>query len=253
MLHIKSNEILECMYIYIYFYLDILNLFFFSYLDAKIMSFALKYSILIFTMSIASSLAQSKNSWKDKLDEDSSTYTYKHKPKSTPRPTPRPLPFKITGPRRLRDRIAIIGAGPSGIHMALALKEKGFRNVKILEKEKYLGGKSWTINYRGAPQEMGTVYLTPDYEPNIIELVEKYVPDDLVELQPASVWLDNLPGPINYTTYVAYFVGKLENTNDPATIIRLLLQAIDKYIRLHLNIFGDYEGEIMPEPTDRVR
>jgi len=32
----------------------------------------------------------------------------------------RDLPFKIPGPTSLDDRIAIVGAGPAGIHMAQA-------------------------------------------------------------------------------------------------------------------------------------
>ena len=32
---------------------------------------------------------------------------------------------RIPGPRNVNDRIAIVGGGPAGIHMALRLKEKG--------------------------------------------------------------------------------------------------------------------------------
>ena len=35
------------------------------------------------------------------------------------------VPCSIPGPRNLSHSVAIIGAGPAGIHMALKLKEKG--------------------------------------------------------------------------------------------------------------------------------
>ena len=95
--------------------------------------------------------------------------------------------FTIPSPRSYKDKIVIVGAGASGIHMALSLKEKGFTNVEILEKGPFIGGKSWTIGYRGANHEMGAVYLSPDYKTNVIPLVKKYVPNDLVHLPSADV------------------------------------------------------------------
>ena len=178
---------------------------------------------------------------------------FRYEPRKSPKLKRRTLPFEISGPRRLEDRIAIIGAGSSGIHMALEMKKKGFRNVKILEKESRLGGKSWTINYRGAPQEMGAIYLTPDYEDNVIELIKKYVPDGLVELQFSSIWLDNLPNePITYNAYVQLFLRKFMRSTNDMSNAAAIFKAINKYIKLHESIFGQYEGEIMPEPTDRV-
>ena len=45
---------------------------------------------------------------------------------------PKGKPFeKINGPCK-SSKIAIIGAGPSGVHMAYSLKLKGFKDVTIL-------------------------------------------------------------------------------------------------------------------------
>eukprot|EP00899_Mesostigma_viride_P020215 jgi/Mesvir1/28195/Mv04749-RA.1 len=39
------------------------------------------------------------------------------------------------------DAIVIIGAGASGIHMAYALSQRGYRNITLLERNDYIGGK----------------------------------------------------------------------------------------------------------------
>ena len=161
------------------------------------------------------------------------------------------LPFEVKGPKRLNDKIAIIGAGPSGIHMALMLKEKGFTNVLILERTDDLGGKSKTIRYRGAPQELGTVYLTPDYD-DIIALLNKYVPNDLVDLVSASIWMDGLPGPITYKEYVAGFLMRLLGTNNQTFAAQTIFADICRYNALHHLLFGTYDQEIMPEPSAQV-
>ena len=161
------------------------------------------------------------------------------------------LPYKVSGPKRLADKIAIIGAGPSGIHMALLLKEKGFTNVRILEKTNGVGGKSKTIQYRGAPQELGSVYLTKDYE-EVFALAKKYVPNSLVDSITASVWMDGLPGPITYPDYVGGFVFRLLGTNSTLVAVNAIFNDICRYNTLHRLFFGDYDHEIMPEPEVKV-
>ena len=94
------------------------------------------------------------------------------------------LKTKILGPTSYDDRIGIVGAGCAGIHMALLLKEKGFKNIEILEKNDRVGGKSWTYFHRNVPHELGTFYMAPDHQDNIIKLVKKYAPDELVEMVP---------------------------------------------------------------------
>jgi hypothetical protein len=62
-----------------------------------------------------------------------------------------------------RHRIAVIGAGPAGIHMASLLKKRGYTNVTILEKTNRIGGKSYTVHKDGVPYEMGTCFLHNGY------------------------------------------------------------------------------------------
>ena len=48
-------------------------------------------------------------------------------------------PGKIPGPQSRKDRIAVVGAGSAGVHMAYLLKRKGFTNITILEQSKRIG------------------------------------------------------------------------------------------------------------------
>lgn len=161
--------------------------------------------------------------------------------------------LQVAGPKSLNDRIVIVGAGPSGIHMALSLKERHFTNIVILERNQFVGGKSWTKNYRGTAHEMGSVYLAPDYAENVIPLVNKYTPGNLVFLPPSSVWLDDFPGPITYEMYLLRYTMTFFKTQDIMTAVNGLVIAIQKYIVVHNEIFGEYEGDLMPEPTPEVR
>lgn len=163
------------------------------------------------------------------------------------------LPYKIPGPRRLNDKIAIVGAGPAGVHMALLLKQKGFKNVEILEKTSRIGGKSRSISYRGAVHEMGTVYISPDYT-SIHKLLETYLPNDMVPFPSASIWKDNLPAPINFSMYAAQYVMRevLFKKATGKEVVKEIVEAMMIYEKLHVQILGKYDGEIMPEPNTEV-
>ena len=54
------------------------------------------------------------------------------------------LNYSIPGPKSYNSRIGIVGAGSAGIHMALLLKQKGFKNIEVLESSGRTGGKSYT-------------------------------------------------------------------------------------------------------------
>lgn len=163
------------------------------------------------------------------------------------------LPTDIKGPKSLSDDIAIIGAGPSGIHMAYLLKEKGFKNVKILERTNRLGGKSTSIKYRGTIHELGTVYISKDYEENVISLLKKFTNSTLVPIPMASVWADNSTSGIPFATYIFL---KLKSKYKDVTLDNLkkmYVSTIYKYIALHRSLFGEYKGELMPEPSEHTK
>ena len=89
---------------------------------------------------------------------------------------PKGLPFKpIKGPKSKYSKIGIVGAGPSGVHMAYMLKKKGFDNIIILEKSNRIGGKSETMRVRGTNQILSTTFWTANYyNSTIVDLFNKF-------------------------------------------------------------------------------
>lgn len=72
----------------------------------------------------------------------------------------------VAGPQyvpKCTDRVAIIGAGCAGLHMAYLLDELDFKNVTILEKQDRIAGRSFTkYDYDPfVPIEFGTCYTVP--------------------------------------------------------------------------------------------
>ncbi len=71
------------------------------------------------------------------------------------------------------QKIAIIGAGISGISAAYYLKKQGYENVTIFEKENRLGGKILSREFDGPLYELGAVWVFKDYK-EIIKLAQEY-------------------------------------------------------------------------------
>src|SRR5262245_16404614 len=69
-------------------------------------------------------------------------------------------PFALGNPNL---RIAVVGAGPSGLMAAHELEARGYSNVQVFEKEDHVGGKVNTLNLLGNNVELGAVFASPDY------------------------------------------------------------------------------------------
>lgn len=59
--------------------------------------------------------------------------------------------------------IGIVGAGAGGMSLAWILKERGIKDVIVLERSDRIGGKTLTIEHQGVPHELGACYMTPGY------------------------------------------------------------------------------------------
>ncbi|MCB9684122.1 MAG: FAD-dependent oxidoreductase [Alphaproteobacteria bacterium] len=65
--------------------------------------------------------------------------------------------------RPLDTRVVVIGAGPAGLSAALALAERGFTDVTVLEKEATVGGKCHSLHVDGHAIDLGANLTTPRY------------------------------------------------------------------------------------------
>lgn len=163
-------------------------------------------------------------------------------------------PLEIEGPKSLHDKIAIVGAGISGIHMALLLKKAGFTNIDIIEKEDRIGGKVLSMtDDDGTVQELGACCIGPGYENNVIDIINRYAPpNSLVPRKFGSVWLDGADTAIPYGQYAANEIKKHFGITDDKLVGQKLTELIFRYSKLHEQLFGSYNFELMPRPTTNV-
>ncbi|MDX1495122.1 MAG: NAD(P)-binding protein, partial [Longimicrobiales bacterium] len=75
-----------------------------------------------------------------------------------------------SGERRLplpSDRVLVVGAGPSGLHMSHLLRNRvGVKDITVVELSDRIGGKTVSIDdqeHPGVVHELGTCYLHPAY------------------------------------------------------------------------------------------
>ena len=85
------------------------------------------------------------------------------------------------------DKVCIVGAGPAGLHMALSLKDKGYRKIRVLEKTGRHGGKSYDTIIDGLYRPQGTIYLTADYVDNVFKLAKRYDAGDMQSIDQPGV------------------------------------------------------------------
>eukprot|EP00092_Neocalanus_flemingeri_P108385 GFUD01139200.1.p1 GENE.GFUD01139200.1~~GFUD01139200.1.p1 ORF type:complete len:607 (-),score=105.93 GFUD01139200.1:135-1955(-) len=174
-------------------------------------------------------------------------------------PTPavgEPWPI-IPGPD-LKDRVCIVGAGAAGIHMALSLKKKSYENVVVFEKSIRVGGKCYDINYRETPQAQGAYFLEANYfnEDNLVPILKEYDLDDLVSVPALHMWATNSaadPGSkLAPGQFVLDTISKMTNSTSPEVNLGFFLHTVVRYIKLHKEMFGLYEGDLMQRPTPKV-
>ena len=86
----------------------------------------------------------------------------------------------------MKKEIIVIGAGPGGLASAMLLTAKGF-NVKVYEKQPYIGGRTSEIRLGDYKFDMGPTFLNMLYIiEEIFELTGKNIHDyvDLIDLNP---------------------------------------------------------------------
>src|SRR5438477_7564526 len=80
--------------------------------------------------------------------------------------------LRIVVPSKSR-RIAVVGAGPSGLTAADTLSQLGYGKVTVFEKNGRVGGKVDSLHAGGTISELGAVFASPDYT-KVLGLADKY-------------------------------------------------------------------------------
>jgi len=174
-------------------------------------------------------------------------------------PTPavgQPWP-SIPGPD-LSDRVCIVGAGVSGVHMAVSLKKRNYENVVVFEKSSRIGGKCFDINYRGTPQAQGASYLEANYfnADSLVPFLKEYGLDDLTPVSSTDIWTANSAKDSRNKLTRAQFhflsASALTNSTSLEVNARFFMQTLIRYCQIHKEMFGLYEGDLMQRPTPEV-
>ena len=103
---------------------------------------------------------------------------------------------------KYNQRIAIIGAGPSGLMAALQLKKNGYKNVTVFEKASSVGGKVKTLNINGFKIELGAILTTSNYK-TINKLAKEF--NTKIEVFDSEMMIKTKQGPlIPYKGYTGH-------------------------------------------------
>ena len=71
-------------------------------------------------------------------------------------------------------KIAVIGAGASGLTAAHTLNASGYKNVTLFEREATAGGKVCSYEYNGHFYELGAVYFDSVYSHTMLDLIKDF-------------------------------------------------------------------------------
>ena len=146
---------------------------------------------------------------------------------SPPPPSRHP---RVVGPGR-QEQVCVVGAGPAGVHMAYSLKRRGYSSVVVLERTDRVGGKCLDSHYRGVVWPLGAGVTVAHYSRNIIPLAAEFGFNDYTNAGNGSEFLGGRTGWMNPL---------------------VLIPALVNYVRIHKQMFGRYEGDLMPRPGPTV-
>ncbi len=70
-------------------------------------------------------------------------------------------------------RICVVGAGPAGLTAAETLRDRGYTDITLLEKQNHSGGKCRSFRHAGLSYELGAGIVSGNNR-MVLDLVEKY-------------------------------------------------------------------------------
>jgi hypothetical protein len=165
--------------------------------------------------------------------------------------------------RARQEKVCVVGAGSSGVHLAWLLKRRGFNRTVVFERNDRLGGDIFTLD-KGSPggdnitRELGAAFLSPDYE-EVRALLARYgQSEEPISVEHMMRFHTTRAAPNGTTVDTAEsakawygaWVGRILNTTDPAAQTAAVSAALQRYTDIHSSIFGaTYKGRFPPRPV----
>ena len=100
--------------------------------------------------------------------------------------------------------------------------------------------------------EMGTCYLSADYE-LVWKLAQNFTSGETKPPPIASVWSKLTPNGERFDLYYSIKLKMRYPMLNMTEIQQLFVKKLKEYVYLHKDLFGDYHGEIMPEPNSEKK
>ena len=148
-----------------------------------------------------------------------------------------------TGPQDRSQRIAIIGAGPSGLTAAHNLRQLGYSHVTVFEKNADVGGKVLTTFYQGRPYELGAIIANHDYT-TVMALAKEY--NQTVSGSAESFLVDKQGGKYSYVDYVKQKYGLVKFLKS----VSLFWATMARYADLEKPGFANSSPDLFASMTD---
>jgi len=120
--------------------------------------------------------------------------------------------------------------------MALSLKDKGFSDVVIFERERYIGGKALDTVVEEIAHPLGAIWLDRRWT-SYQQLADRFGLGENVPVPPVGLWH-------SYTR-----AGSLLSVYPPDTALSQslgVIKQVEKYIKLHHELLGSYDPLHMP-------
>lgn len=130
----------------------------------------------------------------------------------------------------------------------------------IFERSGRVGGKCYDINYRGTAQAIGANFVEANYynEDSLVPWLQQYgLTDDLFTVKlTEGVWRTNNPSDpgskLSRSQFVLSEISKLTNSTSFEVNFGFFLQTVARYVELHKELFGLYDGDLMRRPSQDV-
>ncbi|MFN4025531.1 MAG: FAD-dependent oxidoreductase [Hyphomonas sp.] len=136
-----------------------------------------------------------------------------------------------------RTSLAIIGAGPGGLTLAQYLRQTGFDQATLIERDSRVGGKSDSLDLGDLIAEMGTCYATGGYKDVLAWMRRQGRPFRMLRrttVDGAGVrdYVNNAPGPSVAQQVAAYLLKRhsllarlKKNPDDPRALAEASMSA----------------------------